>query len=65
MRRNPIDEFMKDPDNKARLFVWITKAMIVCNLYDNNWFYFVYYTLTWRILIKFINYFTSLFNFFI
>lgn len=29
MRRNPIDEFMKDPDNKARLFVWITKAMIV------------------------------------
>ncbi|MCC9261950.1 MAG: hypothetical protein K8V75_06185 [Methanobrevibacter woesei] len=29
MRRNPIDEFMKDPDNKARLFIWITKAMIV------------------------------------
>ena len=29
MRSNPIDEFMKDPDNKARLFVWITKAMIV------------------------------------
>ena len=29
MSRNPIDEFMKDPDNKARLFVWITKAMIV------------------------------------
>lgn len=29
MRRNPIDEFMKDPDNKARLFVWITKGMII------------------------------------
>ena len=29
MRRDPIDEFMKDPDNKARLFVWITKAMII------------------------------------
>lgn len=29
MRRNPIDEFMKDPDNKARVFVWITKTMII------------------------------------
>ena len=24
MKRNPIDQFMKDPDNKAKLFVWIT-----------------------------------------
>ena len=28
MRRNPIDQFMKDPDNKAKLFVWTTYAMI-------------------------------------
>ena len=29
MRRNPIDQFMKDPDNKAKLFVWITRGMII------------------------------------
>mgnify|MGYP000176036032 FL=1 len=29
MKRNPIDQFMKDPDNKAKLFVWITRAMII------------------------------------
>lgn len=28
MRRNPIDQFMKDPDNKAKLFIWTTRAMI-------------------------------------
>ena len=28
MKRNPIDQFMKDPDNKARVFMWITYAMI-------------------------------------
>ncbi|WP_295609781.1 hypothetical protein [uncultured Methanobrevibacter sp.] len=28
MKRNPIDQFMKDPDNKARVFRWITYAMI-------------------------------------
>ncbi|MBQ6511224.1 hypothetical protein [Methanobrevibacter sp.] len=28
MRRNPIDQFMKDPDNKARVFMWMTYAMI-------------------------------------
>ena len=28
MRRNPIDQFMKDPDNKAKLFMWMTYAMI-------------------------------------
>jgi len=29
MRRNPIDQFMKDPDNKARVFVWITYGMVI------------------------------------
>lgn len=29
MKRNPIDQFMKDPDNKARLFMWITYAMVI------------------------------------
>ena len=28
MKRNPIDQFMKDPDNKAKVFVWITYGMI-------------------------------------
>ncbi|WP_407414081.1 hypothetical protein [Methanobrevibacter sp.] len=28
MRRDPIDQFMKDPENKAKLFVWATYAMI-------------------------------------
>ncbi len=28
MKRNPIDQFMKDPDNKARVFMWMTNAMI-------------------------------------
>ena len=28
MRRNPIDQFMNDPDNKARVFMWMTYAMI-------------------------------------
>ena len=29
MRRNPIDQFMKDPDNKARVFIWMTRGMII------------------------------------
>jgi hypothetical protein len=29
MKRNPIDQFMKDPDNKAKLFIWITRGMII------------------------------------
>ena len=29
MRRNPIDQFMKDPDNKAKAFIWMTRAMII------------------------------------
>ena len=29
MKRNPIDQFLKDPDNKAKLFVWMTYAMII------------------------------------
>ena len=28
MRRNPIEQFMKDPDNKAKLFVWMTYGMV-------------------------------------
>ena len=28
MKRDPIDQFMKDPDNKARVFMWITYGMI-------------------------------------
>ena len=32
MRRNPIDQFMKDPDNKAKMFVWITRGMIITTL---------------------------------
>ena len=29
MKRNPIDQFMKDPDNKAKVFIWITRGMII------------------------------------
>lgn len=29
MRRNPMDQWLKDPDNKAKVFVWITRAMIL------------------------------------
>ena len=29
MKRNPIDQFMNDPDNKAKVFVWMTWAMII------------------------------------
>jgi len=29
MKRNPIDQIMKDPDNKAKLFIWMTRAMII------------------------------------
>lgn len=29
MKRNPIDQFMKDPDNKAKTFVWITRGMVI------------------------------------
>lgn len=29
MKRDPIDQFMKDPDNKAKLFIWITRAMVL------------------------------------
>ena len=29
MKRNPIDQFMKDPDNKAKEFIWMTRAMII------------------------------------
>lgn len=28
MKRDPIDQWMRHPDNKARLFVWITYAMV-------------------------------------
>lgn len=29
MRRDPIEQYMKDPDNKAKVFIWMTRAMIV------------------------------------
>ena len=29
MRRDPIEQYMKDPDNKAKVFIWITRAMII------------------------------------
>ncbi|WP_299525198.1 hypothetical protein [uncultured Methanobrevibacter sp.] len=29
MQRNPIDQFLKDPDNKAKVFVWLTKSMVI------------------------------------
>ena len=29
MQRNPIDQFLKDPDNKAKLFIWLTRSMII------------------------------------
>ncbi len=29
MKRNPIDQYMNDPDNKAKVFIWVTRAMIV------------------------------------
>ena len=32
MKRNPIDQFMKDPDNKARVFMWMTYAMIATTI---------------------------------
>ncbi len=28
MRRDPIDQFLKDPDNKAKVFVWLTYGMV-------------------------------------
>ena len=29
MKRNPIAQYMKDPDNKAKVFIWMTRGMIV------------------------------------
>ncbi|WP_303247555.1 hypothetical protein [uncultured Methanobrevibacter sp.] len=29
MRRNPVDQWLKDPDNKAKVFIWITRAMVI------------------------------------
>ena len=29
MQRDPIEQYMKDPDNKAKVFVWLTRGMIV------------------------------------
>lgn len=29
MQRNPIDQFLKDPDNKAKLFICLTRSMII------------------------------------
>lgn len=29
LKRNPIEQFLKDPDNKARVFVWMTYGMVI------------------------------------
>ena len=29
MQRNPIDQFLKNPDNKEKLFIWLTRSMII------------------------------------
>ena len=29
MKRNPIDQYMKDPDNMAKIFMWVTRGMII------------------------------------
>jgi len=29
MKRNPIERFLNNPDNKAKLFVWITYGMVI------------------------------------
>jgi prolipoprotein diacylglyceryltransferase len=32
MKRNPIDQYMKDPDNKAKVFIWMTSGMIISTI---------------------------------
>ena len=32
MKRNPIDQYMKDPDNKAKVFIWMTRGMILTTI---------------------------------
>ena len=32
MKRNPIDQYMKDPDNKAKVFIWMTRGMIISTI---------------------------------
>jgi len=32
MRRNPFEQYIKDPDNKAKLFLVITGAMILTTI---------------------------------
>ena len=32
MRRDPIHQFLRDPDNKSKLFMGITGAMIITTL---------------------------------
>lgn len=29
MKRDPIEQYLKDPDNKAKLFVLLTKSMVI------------------------------------
>ena len=29
MKRDPIGQYMKDPDNKAKVFIWMTRGMII------------------------------------
>ncbi|WP_409199751.1 hypothetical protein [Methanobrevibacter sp. DSM 116169] len=32
MQRSPIDQYLKDPDKKARIFVFMTYAMILTTI---------------------------------
>ena len=32
MKRDPIDQYMKDPDNKAKVFIWMTRGMIITTI---------------------------------
>ena len=29
MKRNPIDQYMKDQDKNAMVFIWMTRGMII------------------------------------
>ncbi|MDO5848905.1 MAG: hypothetical protein Q4P18_05180 [Methanobrevibacter sp.] len=29
MRRNPVDQWLADPDNKAKVFIWMTRGMVI------------------------------------
>ena len=45
MQRNPIDQFLKDPDNKAKLFIWLTRSMIIVTFITIGTIIFILYLL--------------------